>query len=184
MVMEGRKRGKKKREGEDEKGQMASSSSQPSGSGHTPTESKHLPLLPRSTREPPTRRQQAPLTGSPLDLETRTFLFRIFSNHCFLSHQFHPTPRELFLLLLPFFLRTFAGRVQHLSLRTFFAFAIFTYGFHRCQAVFSHPPTHLAPFKKNKKPTDESIGCRRCLVDDVTNIYIYIQIYVSIHAFR
>lgn len=102
-MVEGRKRGKKKREGEDEKGQMASSSSQPSGSGHTPTESKHLPLLPRSTREPPTRRQQAPLTGSPLDLETRTFLFRIFSNHCFLSHQFYPTPRELFLFLLPFF---------------------------------------------------------------------------------
>lgn len=37
---EGREKGTRK-------GQMAPSSSQPSGSGHAPTESKHLPLLPR-----------------------------------------------------------------------------------------------------------------------------------------
>lgn len=37
---EGREEGTKK-------GQMAPSSSQPSGSGHAPTESEHLPLLPR-----------------------------------------------------------------------------------------------------------------------------------------
>lgn len=35
------------REGGTKKGQMAPSSSQPSGSGHAPTESEHLPLLPR-----------------------------------------------------------------------------------------------------------------------------------------
>lgn len=35
-------------EGGTKKGQMAPSFSQPSGSGHAPTESEHLPLLPRS----------------------------------------------------------------------------------------------------------------------------------------
>lgn len=39
--------GRGRTEGGTKKGQMAPSSSQPSGSGHAPTESEHLPLLPR-----------------------------------------------------------------------------------------------------------------------------------------
>lgn len=60
-----------------------------------------------------------------------------------------PHPSRAISFPSSFFLRTFAGRVQHLSLRIFFAFAIFTYGFHRCRAVFSHPSTYIAAFLKS-----------------------------------
>lgn len=42
------------------KGQMAPSSSQPSGSGHAPTESEHLPLLPRRRAQANHRLLSAP----------------------------------------------------------------------------------------------------------------------------
>lgn len=50
---EGREEGTKK-------GQMAPSSSQPSGSGHAPTESEHLPLLPRRRAQENHRLLSAP----------------------------------------------------------------------------------------------------------------------------
>lgn len=69
---------------------MAPSSSQPSGSGHAPTESEHLPLLPRRKAQerttdfsarsqqahPPTHRQTVGRVYRSLG---PSFLFRIFS---------------------------------------------------------------------------------------------------------
>ena len=74
--------------GKTKKGQMVASSSQPSGSGHAPTESEHLPLFPRSTREPPTRRQQGHLLTTSQSVST----------------EFLRSYRPSFLLFLSFFL--------------------------------------------------------------------------------
>lgn len=101
---EGREEGTKK-------GQMAPSSSQPSGSGHAPTESEHLPLLPRRRAQENHRLLSAPRQKAhpPADTDRQSVAalpspvsyFVSFAERCvpcppLLSSSFHSYIRFLY----------------------------------------------------------------------------------------